>query len=276
MAVIESANKLVTSFKGLHLYHTGRSNCSGRVRLLIEEKRLPWVSHYIDLYTKKNVSTEYFSINPKGVVPTLVHNGQVIVESNDILLYVEEMYPNPSFMPNAVDQRDAVCAWLKRSGDIHIPGIKTFAYASLNAALVEKTPEEVALYRKLQRDPELLAFHAKHDPGRSFSEKDVAAATTLLRIALADMSANIARTGYLVGRSYSLADISWAPTITTLQRAGYPLQEFPQVLNWYSRISQRPAWQRAMTMWQNPTKEQMVEMSGEARTTAMGKPTPPP
>ena len=275
MAVIEPANRVVTSFKGLHLYHTGRSNCSGRVRLLIEEKRLPWVSHYIDLYTKKNVSTEYFSINPKGVVPTLVHNGQVIVESNDILLCVEELYPDPSFMPNAGDQREAVCAWLKRSGDIHIPGIKTFAYASLNAALVEKTPEEVALYRKLQHDQELLEFHSKHDPGRSFSEKDVAAASALLRIALADMSANIGRTGYLVGRSYSLADISWAPTITTLQRAGYPLEEFPRVLDWYGRISQRPAWQRAMTMWQNPTKEQMVEMTAAAPTNAMGNPTSP-
>ena len=237
---------------------------------------MPWVSHYIDLYAKKNISTEYFSINPKGVVPTLVHDGQVIVESNDILWYVEEKYPEPSFMPNAVGERQAVRTWLERSGDIHIPGIKTFAYAHLNAALVEKTPEEAALYRKLQRDPQLLAFHAKHDLGRSFSADDVAAATDLLRMALADMGANIARTGYLVGGSYTLADISWAPTITTLQRAGYPLEEFPQVLTWYSRISQRPAWQRAMTLWQNPTKEQMLEMSEQARMTPMGKPTPPP
>lgn len=276
MGVIESTNKAVKSLNGIHLYHTGRSNCSGRVRLLIEEKRLPWVSHYIDLYTKKNVSTEYFSINPKGVVPTLVRDGQVIVESNDILLYVEEQYPVPSFMPNALEQRAAVRVWLKRSGDIHIPGIKTFAYANLNASLVEKTPEEVALYRKLQRDPELLGFHAKHDPGKSFAAEDVAAATALLHMALADMSTNIARTGFLVGRSYSLADISWAPTVTTLQRASYPLEEFPEVLDWYNRISQRPAWQRAMILWQSPPAEYMAEMSEEAGTTAIGKPTPTP
>jgi glutathione S-transferase len=111
---------------------------------------------------------------------------------------------------------------------------------------------------QLQRDPELLAFHAKHDSGRSFSEEDVAAATALLRTALADMSKNIALNGYLVGRSCSLADVSWAPTIITLHRAGYPLEQFPQVLDWYGRISLRPAWHRAMTLWQNPTKEQMA------------------
>ena len=77
------------------------------------------------------------------------------------------------------------------------------------------------------------------------------------RAALADMSAAIASTGYLVDKNYSLADISWAPTITTLQRAGYPLNELPHIEHWYSRISGRPAWQRAMALWQNPTQEQM-------------------
>jgi glutathione S-transferase len=255
MGVIEPNSEVVKSFKGLHLYHTGRSNCSGRVRLLMEEKELPWVSHYVDLYTKQNISAEYFRINPKGLVPTLVHEGQVVVESNDILLYLEEIFPTPSFTPDGAGERDAVRGWLKRSGDIHIPGIKTFAYANLNAALVEKTPEEVELYRKLQRDPDLLAFHAKHDPGKSFSQEDVTGAAELLRAALADMSAKIAHTGWLVGMSYSLADVSWAPTITTLQRAGFPLAEFPLVLKWYSLISQRPAWDRAMSAWQSPTKQ---------------------
>ena len=259
MGIIEPASKAVESLNGLHLYHAGRSNCSGRVRLLLEEKALTWVSHYIDIYTKRNLSAEYFAINPKGVVPTLVHDGRVIVESNDILLYLEEMYPEPSFLAGAPKEREAIRAWLRRSGDIHIPGIKTFAYAKLNAALVAKTAEEAALYRKLQRDPELLAFHAKHDPGKSFAEEDVAEATILLREALAEVDTNVARTGWLVGASYSLADISWAPTITTLQRAGFPLAEFVHVMHWYRRIAQRAAWERAMTRWQNPTRELMGE-----------------
>ncbi|HTW37152.1 MAG TPA: glutathione S-transferase family protein [Steroidobacteraceae bacterium] len=259
MGVIEATSRAVGSLKGLHLYHAGRSNCSGRVRLLLEEKGLSWVSHYVDIYTKQNVSAQYFAINPKGVVPTLVHDGRVIVESNDILLYLEELYPAPPLAPEAPTEREAMRRWLQRSGDIHIPGIKTFAYAKLNAALVEKTPEEAALYRELQRDPDLLAFHAKHDPGKSFSAEDVACATTLLRATLAEIDANIARRGWLVGASYSLADISWSPTMTTLQRAGFPLGEFPHIGDWYRRIAQRPAWVRAITLWLNPTPELMGE-----------------
>ena len=86
MVFVVPTNKSVLEFKGLHLYHADRSNCAARVRLLLEEKDLPWVSHHIDLGKKENISEEYFGINPKGVVPALVHDGTVITESNDILV----------------------------------------------------------------------------------------------------------------------------------------------------------------------------------------------
>ena len=261
MGVIEPVNQTVKEFRGLHLYHTGRSNCSARARLLILEKHLPWVSHHVDLYTKENVSEEYFGINPKGVVPTLVYNGEVVVESNDILLYIEEKFPEPSFTPGDAAAREDMKRWLQLSGDIHIPGIKTFAYAKVNAALVEKTPEEVALYRKLQKDPALLAFHAKHDPGKSFSEEDVNSAMALLRGALGDMDARIAKTGWIVGRDYSLADISWAPTYTTLKRASFPLEDYHHVVDWFSRIMQRDAAKRALGDWFREPRMGVVEMA---------------
>ncbi len=264
MGMIEPVDKAVRELKGLHLYHTGRSNCSARVRLLILEKRLPWVSHHIDLYTKENVSEAYFSINPKGVVPTLVHDGKVIVESNDILLYLEEQFPEPSFTPDDPAEAETMKVWLQRSGDIHIPGIKTFAYAKVNAALVEKTPEEAALYRKLQKDPALLAFHAKHDPGKSFSEDDVNSAAALLREALGEMETAIAKTSWIVGRDYSLADISWAPTYTTLQRAGFPLEDFPFLGDWYARIMKRDAAKRALGDWFREPRMGVTEMAAGA------------
>jgi len=264
MGIIEPANKAIKALRGLHLYHTGRSNCSARVRLLIEEKQLAWTSHYVDLYAKENVSEEYFAINPKGVVPTLVHDGRVVVESNDILLYLEDAFAAPALMPESASERQSIRDWLKRSGEIHIPGIKTFAYAKLNAALVQKTAEEAALYRRLQNDPDLLAFHAKHDPGRSFSKEDVDGATALLRTALGELDARIARGGWIVGEGYSLADISWAPTITTLKRASFPVEEFARLMEWYTRISRRAAWDRAMNFWQSPPKERVVEMPASA------------
>ena len=50
MGVVTPTNKEVLDFKGLHLYHAGVSNCSMRVRLTLEEKKLPWTSHHVDLF----------------------------------------------------------------------------------------------------------------------------------------------------------------------------------------------------------------------------------
>ncbi|MDE0819186.1 MAG: glutathione S-transferase N-terminal domain-containing protein, partial [Pirellulaceae bacterium] len=81
MVLVEPTNLAMLDFKGLHLYHAHISNCSARVRLLLEEKKLPWESHHIILAKRQNITEEYFGINPKGVVPSLVHDGKVITES---------------------------------------------------------------------------------------------------------------------------------------------------------------------------------------------------
>jgi glutathione S-transferase len=261
MGVFNSSREEAKTFKGLHLYHTSHSNCSARVRLFIEEKQLPWVSHYIDLSAKENISEAYFSLNPKGVVPTIVNDGVVVVESNDILLFLEDAFPKPSFTPKAAEELRAMHLWLQRSADIHVPGIKTFAYAKRNAKLAPKSAKEVQRYRSLQTDPELLAFHAKHDlPGNRISDDDVNDATELVRATLREMDRDIARDGWLAGPAYSLADISWATSITTLRRAGFILEEFNYILDWHARISKRDAWNRAIQMWNGRPTESVMEM----------------
>ena len=93
MGVITPTNKEVVDFKGLHLFHAGVSNCSMRVRLTLEEKKLPWTSHHVDLFKKENLTAEYFGINPKGLVPVLVDDGVVITESDDIIDHLDQKFP---------------------------------------------------------------------------------------------------------------------------------------------------------------------------------------
>ncbi len=76
----------------------------------------------------------FLASTPKGVVPTLVHDGTVVTESNDILIYLEETFPEPGFRRVASGVQQEIDDWLKLSGDIHIPGIMTFQYIRVNAA----------------------------------------------------------------------------------------------------------------------------------------------
>jgi hypothetical protein len=41
MAIVTLGNKSVLDYKGFHVYHMDISNCSGQVRLVLEEKGHP-------------------------------------------------------------------------------------------------------------------------------------------------------------------------------------------------------------------------------------------
>ena len=90
MGIVTPTNTEVLEFKGLHLYHAGISNCAMRVRVTLEEKKLPWTSHHLDILNKEHLTPEYFGINPNGLVPTLVDDGVVVIESDDIIDHIDK------------------------------------------------------------------------------------------------------------------------------------------------------------------------------------------
>ena len=84
----------------VELYHFWSSVCSVRCRMALEEKGVDWTSRYIDLFAFDQLRPEYLAINPKGVVPTLVHNGQPIRESLVINEYIDAAFEGPRLSPS--------------------------------------------------------------------------------------------------------------------------------------------------------------------------------
>jgi len=77
----------------LILYEYGNSVACQRVRLALCEKGLVWESRHVDLFRSEQYDPEYLKLNPKGLVPVLVHAGQPIVEYDPN----EEKIPLPEF-----------------------------------------------------------------------------------------------------------------------------------------------------------------------------------
>ena len=82
----------------IELYHTINSVCAQKVRIQLEEKGLPWTSKLMTLRGDQ-FSPDYLKLNPNGVVPTLVHDGEPVIESSVILYYLEDCFPSPCLMP---------------------------------------------------------------------------------------------------------------------------------------------------------------------------------
>jgi glutathione S-transferase len=68
----------------LELYHNINSVCAQKVRIALYEKDQKVKEHTLTLQGNQN-DPEYVKLNPNGVVPTLVHDGNVVTESSLIL-----------------------------------------------------------------------------------------------------------------------------------------------------------------------------------------------
>jgi glutathione S-transferase len=101
MPLIKTVSEHAKRLRGVHLFHAGMSNCSQRIRIVLEEKGMAWESHLVDLDKHEHLTEQYQQINPNGVVPTLVHDGQVIIESNDIIRNPISIYTAKVYWINA-------------------------------------------------------------------------------------------------------------------------------------------------------------------------------
>ena len=75
------------------LYHHGSSVCAAKVRFAMAEKGMEWEGVYIDILAGEQFTPEYQKINPKSVVPTLVHDDLVIPDSTVIVEYLDQIAP---------------------------------------------------------------------------------------------------------------------------------------------------------------------------------------
>jgi len=248
--IVTPTNKEVTKLEGLHLYHADMSNCSMRVRMTLTEKGLPWISHHLDLRKKEAVTPEYFGIHPKGLVPTLVHQGVVHIESNEIIEYLDETFPDPPLQPEAEDERAEMREWLRTATEIHLPAVKTVIYTRKIGKVLRKNDVEDAKYRALQRDPELLAFHAAATSGNGLPQQNVEKAEATLYRLFDKVEAELSEHEWLVGDKFSLADISWVPLHFTLIGVEFPFEErYPHVTAWAAAIRERPSFQEGILRW---------------------------
>ena len=65
----------------LTLYKFRNSICTQKVFITLAEKRLAYEAVELNLFKSEQYDPAYLKINPKGVVPSLVHDGRAVIES---------------------------------------------------------------------------------------------------------------------------------------------------------------------------------------------------
>jgi glutathione S-transferase len=249
MPIIQTDDQEIKSMTGLHIYHAGISNCSMRVRIMAEEKNIPWKSHKVNLSKKENLEDWYLKINPKGLVPAIVYNGEIVTESNDILLYLEEKFPEPALIPTDSQALAAdVKYWVNFASEIHVNTIKTFVYGTLGGGT--KAESDMERYRQIQPDKTLLAFHEQSLKG--FPEGRVKEAAEQIHEVFSEIDSKLAQHAWIVGEQFSLADIAWIPQYVLLSGLGFPVDQYSHVKRWAKAFEKRDSYKNGIKKWMPP------------------------
>ena len=76
------------------LYNAPQSTCSQRVRFVFNAKKLPFDEVKLNLLEGDQLKPDYLKLNPNGVVPTLDHDGAIVIDSTVITEYLDEVSPD--------------------------------------------------------------------------------------------------------------------------------------------------------------------------------------
>lgn len=225
----------------LKLYHTPQSTCSQKVRMALTEKQLDWTERRINWLRGEHLEEWYTAINPNGVVPTLVHDDDPILDSSVINEYIEEAFPERPLMPSDHKERARMRAWRQFIDEVPTTAIRV---PSFNQGLVQlwqdMTDSEFAEFAK--KHPLRAEFYRKMGTS-GFSQEEVEESRRRLDLALSRMEAALASGPWLCGDMFTLADISILPTIVRMEDLGMSdvWAGRPRVMDWYARIMARPA-----------------------------------
>ncbi len=130
----------------MRLYTFFRSSAAYRVRIALNLKGIPY--DMIPVHLRRNGGEQheasYRKLNPMGFVPTLEDGGAAINQSMAILQYLEEIYPNPSLLPdNPVDRAHVRGMAFTIACDIHpLQNVRVLQYLKRNFSASQEQTDD--------------------------------------------------------------------------------------------------------------------------------------
>jgi glutathione S-transferase len=227
------------------LYNAPQSTCSQRVRFVLNAKALSFDEVKLNLLEGDQLKPDYLKLNPNGVVPTLDHDGSIVIDSTVITEYLDEVEPRDSFTPESAVARARMRALMHYIDEMPAAAVRvpTFNLAFLPGfqKMSRRAFVDFAESKPLRKE----FMMAMGQTG--FPQKEMDAALDRLRRSWLRMDAEIEKSGgpWLMGKDISLADAAVMPALVRMDDLGMAQwQDLPRVVAWYGNIRAHPAFQQ--------------------------------
>ena len=229
----------------LILYDFGNSVCCQKVRITLRAKGLAWEAHRIDLFKSEQYDPKYLKRNPKGVVPTLLHDGKPVIESTLICEYLDETFPDPPLIPNDAYGRTRMRLWSKFVDEGLHDGVTELSFSAMFRQRMRDMTEEQrqTRFRNVGDPRRTDRFKSTYELGAksSFVTHGIAAYERAFKL----LDETLAEHGgpWVIENNPTLADINLMPYAARLEYLGLIgawLDIRPRVREWWVRAQDWP------------------------------------
>lgn len=213
--------------------------------MCLREKEVAYESRYIELWNYENLHPAYLMLNPNGVVPTLVHDGQPIINALVIMEYIEDAFSGPALMPDNAQARARMRFWTWTADDIHLAVMTATYKAFLSGPVKDLSKEDVKTLIAHIPVPDRQERWRRF-ANEGFSQEELDAARRKIAWGIDRIEQALGQTAMLAGDDFSLADISVMAIVHRIREIMPDLLEpakTPQIDKWWRQLMTRPAAQ---------------------------------
>lgn len=226
------------------LYNAPQSTCSQKVRICLWEKGLSFTEEKLDLFKGDQLTPEYKKLNPNGVVPTLIHDDEIIIDSSVIIEYLDELFPQVPLSPPTPAGRAHMREWLRFFEEVPAPAVRVPSYNKVFLRHFQAMSDEEFIAfgesKPLRRD-----FFLKM--GRTgYSDEEMQQAEGRLKMSVERMEMQLQDAGPWLLGEYSLADICIMPVMMRMNDIGMDTlwTDCEKLGAWFARFREREALQK--------------------------------
>jgi glutathione S-transferase len=231
----------------LELYQFGDSPCCMKARLVLAEKNLPWTERFLKSWEFEHFQPEYLKLNPHGIVPTLVHDGKVFIQSNVIAEYFDDRFPESARLkPEDPALAALMRKWMFEEQDYLFNLIVVMSFNTMMKLRVEGYGLDRLKQWSLKHPDQARAQDYLDRLTAPVDEAADRAAQSKFRWHMERLEAELDAGGgpWICGEAFTLADVCVAPI---MDRIEYLEREklwagLPAVARWFAAVKERPSY----------------------------------
>jgi glutathione S-transferase len=235
-----------------------------RVKICLLEKGLPFRIKWMNLGLMDQKAPAYLKLNPTGLVPTLVHDGRAIYESNVINEYIDAVFPDPPLVPKDAYGQARMRMWFAFENDFAKP-FRDAVYETMGKQRLQSTgitPEKLREEISKRTRNEAYIRFATRVLTTPKDEELIAERQLVLMEKMAQMEDQLSDgRPWLCGDQFTLADIALAPRVDMFPVVGVPdlYTQFPHIGRFMERMKARPSWDASGVRPEPGETERMVD-----------------